>query len=77
VALRGRSTPTAGSPLNPGEPFAARFGSLHTDVVMPAGSHLEITVSAAAGGTLASNRGGDVTILTGPDASRVLIPVAD
>jgi hypothetical protein len=75
VPLRGLSTPTGGGPVEPGEAFDATFGSLYTDVVVPAGHRLAFRFSSAAGGTNASNIGGDVEIRTGDDVSRVLVPV--
>lgn len=76
VPLRGLSTPTGGSPLTPGEPYEARFGGIHTDVVVPEGWTLAFEVSASDGGTVASDLSDVVTLQAGPDASRVLLPVA-
>ena len=75
LALRGLSTPTGGSFLTAGERTPLQFGGLYTDVVVPAGHRLAFKVSSAAGGTVASNLGGTVTLFTGEDGSRVLLPV--
>jgi X-Pro dipeptidyl-peptidase len=77
VPLRGLSTPTGGAPLEPGERTGLEFGSLYTDVVVPAGHRLAFKVSNSAGGTVAANTGGVVTLFTGADGSRVLLPVVD
>ncbi len=76
VPMRGRSTPTAGDALNPGELEEVTFGSLYTDLVVPAGHRLAFRVSAAAGGTLASEQGGTVRVACGRKGSRVHLPVA-
>ena len=76
VPLRGLSTPTGGSFTTPGEVFDARFGGIHTDVVVPEGWTLAFEVSASDGGTVASGMSERVSLLTGPDASRILVPVA-
>jgi X-Pro dipeptidyl-peptidase len=75
VPLRGLSTPTGGSPLEPGESFDARFGSLHTDVVVPAGYKLVFEISASDGGTVASDLSETVEVLAGPGTSQILLPV--
>jgi X-Pro dipeptidyl-peptidase len=77
LPLRGLSTPTGGSLLTPGQRTPLRFGGLYTDVVVPAGHRLAFKVSNAAGGTVASNLGGTVTLFTGEDGSRVLLPVVE
>jgi X-Pro dipeptidyl-peptidase len=75
VPLRGISTPTGGAPLDPGEEFDARFGSLYTDLVIPAGHRLAFRFSASAGGTFASNLADTIAVHTGQDRSTVLVPV--
>lgn len=82
VPLRGVSTPTEGSFLTPGETFDATFGSLYTDVVVPAGHRLAFKVAANtpgsfAAGTAASGLGGTVTIATGDAVSTVHLPVVE
>jgi X-Pro dipeptidyl-peptidase len=77
LPLRGLSTPTGGSLLTPGERTPLRFGGLYTDVVVPAGHRLAFKVSSSAGGTVASGLGGTVTLFTGEQGSRVLLPVVD
>jgi X-Pro dipeptidyl-peptidase len=82
VNLRGRSTPTAGSFLEPDTRYDITFPSLHTDMVVPAGSVLKFTISPTAGATALfgstsqPGTGGTVTLFTGADASRILIPTA-
>ncbi len=76
VPLRGVSTPTGGALLEAGKRTDVRFGSLYTDVVVPAGHRLAFKVGSSAGGTLASNLGGTVSVFTGAGGSRVLLPVA-
>ncbi len=81
VPLRGLSTPTGLGPVDNPMPSGVRtpveFGSLYTDVVIPAGHRLAFRFSNSAGGTVADNTGGDVTLFTGgEDGSRVLVPVA-
>ena len=75
LPLRGLSTPTGGALLTPGEPTPLRFGGLYTDVIVPAGHRLAFTVSNAAGGTVAANLGGTVTLLTGSAGSTLRLPV--
>ena len=76
VPMRGMAIPHDGEPLSPGALEEVQFGSLYTDVVVPAGHRLAFRVSNAAGGTLGSEMGGTVRILTGPEGSRVDVPVA-
>ena len=81
VNLRGRSTPTAGSLMEPGKRYDIQFPSLHTDMVVPAGSSLKFTISPTAGGNAIAGpaqatTGGTVSLLTGENASRILIPTA-
>jgi hypothetical protein len=74
--MRGLSTPSTGEPLDPGSVEQVKFGSLYTDLVVPAGHRLAFRVSNAAGGTLGSDLGGTVRLLCGPGGSRVNLPVA-
>jgi X-Pro dipeptidyl-peptidase len=76
VPMRGLSTPSTGEPLDPGSVEQVKFGSLYTDLVVPAGHRLAFRVSNAAGGTLGSDLGGTVRLLCGPGGSRVNLPVA-
>lgn len=76
IPLRGLPVPSGGGPMTAGERTELRFGSLYTDVVVPAGHRLRFRFSNAAGGTIPSEQGGTVTLFTGPDASRILLPVA-
>jgi putative cell wall-binding protein len=77
VPLRGVSTPTGGAVMSANQRTEVQFGSLYTDVVVPAGNRLAFRFSNSEGGTVAANTGGTVTLHTGPLASRILIPVAD
>jgi X-Pro dipeptidyl-peptidase len=76
VPMRGMAIPHDGDPLSPGALEEVAFGSLYTDVVVPAGHRLAFRVSNAAGGTLGSEMGGDVRIVFGEEGSRVNVPVA-
>ena len=76
VPMRGMAIPHEGDPLSPGALEEVAFGSLYTDVVVPAGHRLAFRVSNAAGGTLGSEMGGDVRIVFGQEGSRVNVPVA-
>ena len=76
VPMRGMAILHDGEPLSPGALEEVQFWSLYTDVVVPAGHRLAFRVSNAAGGTLGSEMGGTVRILTGPEGSRVNVPVA-
>lgn len=71
VPLRGVSTPTDGSAITPGEPFRLQFGSLYTDLVVPAKWRLAFEFSNAAT-TWPAGTGGTVTL--DPAASRILVP---
>ena len=72
-----RSVPKGGSPMVPNEPTPVEFSSMHTDYVVPAGHRLRFTFSNAAGGTVAANTGGTVTLATGDGASTITLPIAD
>jgi len=76
VNPRGRSRPTGGSFLVPGSTTRFEFPSLYTDYVVPAGHRLRFTISNSAGSTAAADTGGTISLLTGPGASRILLPVA-
>ena len=76
VPMRRMAIPHDGEPLPSGALEEVQFGSLYTDVVVPAGHRLAFRVSNAAGGTLGSEMGGTVRIPTGPEGSRVDVPVA-
>jgi X-Pro dipeptidyl-peptidase len=73
---RGISTPKSGSPVTPGEVTRTAFGSLYLDYTLAPGHRLRLTFSPSEGGTLASNTGGTVTLLTGPGMSTVRLPIA-
>lgn len=73
VPLRGISTPTGGAPLVPGAATPVSFGSIHTDVVVPAGWRLRLTFANQAGGTVPAGTGHNVRLLTA--ASEMLLPV--
>ncbi|WP_157041622.1 CocE/NonD family hydrolase [Nitriliruptor alkaliphilus] len=75
VPARGLSTPTGGSSLTPGETVRLRFGALPTDLVVPEGWSLALRFASSAGGTLASQVGGDVELRT-PSDGGIRIPVA-
>jgi X-Pro dipeptidyl-peptidase len=75
VPLRGLSTPTGGGPMEPGTTYDVTFGSLYTDLVVPAGHRLAFRFANNAGGTVPAFTGGDVQLRTGEDASRILLPV--
>jgi X-Pro dipeptidyl-peptidase len=77
VPMRGLSTPTNGSFLEPGQAFDAQFGSLHTDIVVPAGYKLVFEISASDGGSVASSMSNAVEVLAGPGASRIHLPVVE
>ena len=74
VPARGLSTPTGGSFLEPGTTVPVTFGALPTDLVVPEGWRLAFEFSSAAGGTLASQLGGDVTLRSAPGRG-VRVPV--
>jgi X-Pro dipeptidyl-peptidase len=76
VPLRGLSTPTGGEFVTPGEPVQLTFGALATDLVVPQGWRLALEFSSSAGGTVASQLGGDVTLTSEPGRG-VRVPVAD
>ena len=71
-----RSIPTLPSPVVPGQEFDAAFSTLHTDYVVPAGHRLRFTISNAAGGTVAANTGGAVSLAVGEGGSTITLPVA-
>lgn len=75
VKPRGPSTPVIGAPLQPDAPVLSKFPSLYTDYVVAKGHRLRFTFSNAAGGSLASNTGGVVTLFVGPKASAIRLPV--
>lgn len=77
VPLRGISTPTRPVPTVPGEIVDLSFGSLPTDLIVPEGWRLAFRFSSSEGGTLASEVGGDVRLVTAPEGGRILLPVAD
>lgn len=77
VPLRGVSTPARGAFMNRNEHTEVQFGSLYTDVVVPAGNRLAFRISNSEGGTVAANTGGTVSLHTGLEGSRILLPVAD
>lgn len=74
VPLRGLSTPTGGGFVEPGSTVPLTFGALATDLVVPAGWRLAFEFSSAAGGTMPSELGGNVTLTSEPDRG-VLLPV--
>jgi len=76
AAGRQRNVPSGGAPMTPGAPTPVSFSSLHTDYVVPAGHRLRFTVSNAAGGTVAANTGGTVSLAVGDGGSTVTLPIA-
>ena len=74
VPLRGLSTPTGGGFVDPGSTVKLTFGALATDLVVPAGWRLAFEFSSSAGGTVASQLGGDVTLTSQPGRG-ILLPV--
>jgi hypothetical protein len=76
VHERGRSTPANGSPVVPGQRFTVTFPSLYLDDVVKAGHRLRIILADTALDSYAADTGGTVTLLTGPGASRLKLPVA-
>jgi putative CocE/NonD family hydrolase len=76
LKARGRSTPSGGAPVVPGELTRTTFGSLPLDYTLPPGHRLRLTFSPSEGGTLAANTGGTVSLLTGADLSSVRLPIA-
>ncbi len=76
IRARGLSTPSGPQPVVPGTTVRTAFGSLPLDFTVARGHRLRLTFSASDGGTLASGTGGAVTLLTGPGASTVRLPVA-
>lgn len=73
---RGISTPKSGTPVVPGTVTRTSFGSLYLDYTLAPGHRLRLTFSPSEGGTLPSETGGMVTLLTGPGLSTVRLPVA-
>ena len=71
-----RSVPTTPTPLTPGQRYEVGFSSLHTDYLVPAGHRLRFTVSNTAGGTVAANTGGTVSLAVGDGGSTITLPVA-
>jgi X-Pro dipeptidyl-peptidase len=71
-----RPVPSNGSPSLPGDLIEASFASMHLDTVVPKGGALRFTISNQAGGTIASNVGGVVSLATGAGGSTLTLPVA-
>ena len=76
IKPRGRSIPTGGSFLSPGQKVTTSFPSLYTDYIVRAGHRLRFVFSNSAQGTVATQTGQVVTLYTGAQGSRVRIPVA-
>ena len=56
--------------------LTATFGSLPLDYTLAPGHRLRFTFSPSEGGTLASDAGGAVSLVTGPGLSNVRLPIA-
>jgi len=76
IEPRGMSTPSGPEPVLPGQTVRTAFPSLPLDFTVRPGSRLRFTFSAADGGTLASNSGGQVALQLGKGMSTVRLPIA-